>query len=366
MLPALEALGWNTRDPAQVRPEESAQLGAADYALFKKADKPVLIIEVKNLSADPDDAKVLAQVGKYAWEQGVEFGVATNGARWVLIDSEPGKAPKECIVWKANLADESNDGETMFYLGSLRRNKIEQLDGFVRHLREVDDVLAVWETLRKDQHKLAEVVAKAIKNVAGKKGLLKGVGFGTVRAYAQAILKRELRRGPPSRWEMVRPVEDKEAEDPYREYWQERCSAEVWRLLLALLDVVVGQVPGVGYSWESKTRIPIKRRAGKGPMSNVNWIAIHPRKDGLLLRFVLAKKKFKPSEVCKRLGLPPTSASGKPSVTVEPEKWAPSHHERFTIRIPRNYNVRSEGFICFLREAAESVSHWLFPTRSKK
>ena len=48
--PLLQALGWDTSEPAVVRPEYSAGNGRADYALLGETRNPVAFIEAKRLS----------------------------------------------------------------------------------------------------------------------------------------------------------------------------------------------------------------------------------------------------------------------------------------------------------------------------
>ena len=45
--PLLRALGWDTADPAQVRPEYTLSTGRADYALLGAGYQPVAIMEAK-------------------------------------------------------------------------------------------------------------------------------------------------------------------------------------------------------------------------------------------------------------------------------------------------------------------------------
>ena len=47
--PLLQALGWDTANPAMVAPEYSAGNGRADYALLNGAVNPVAFIEAKHL-----------------------------------------------------------------------------------------------------------------------------------------------------------------------------------------------------------------------------------------------------------------------------------------------------------------------------
>ena len=47
--PLLAALGWDTSDPSQVRPEYKTGTKRADYALLKADGKPFVFVEAKSL-----------------------------------------------------------------------------------------------------------------------------------------------------------------------------------------------------------------------------------------------------------------------------------------------------------------------------
>ena len=80
--PVLSSLGWNTEDPYEVVPEENTGEGKADYCL-KTKKKRVLFIEAKNSSKDVEDH--INQLAKYSFEKGVDYGVITNGRKWLLF-----------------------------------------------------------------------------------------------------------------------------------------------------------------------------------------------------------------------------------------------------------------------------------------
>ena len=88
--PLLDALGWDTSDPAMVIPDYRAGNGKADYALLGRAqgariDKPIAFIEAKQLSADIVDAdRVRALIN--AKITGATYVGLTNGDRWEFYD----------------------------------------------------------------------------------------------------------------------------------------------------------------------------------------------------------------------------------------------------------------------------------------
>ena len=86
--PLLNALGWDTADPAMVVPEYAAGNGMADYALLKTVpdDGPQVIafIEAKRLNEDLRPHR--PQMLNYANMEGVRYAGLTNGDRWELYE----------------------------------------------------------------------------------------------------------------------------------------------------------------------------------------------------------------------------------------------------------------------------------------
>ena len=80
--PLLRALGWDTDDPAQVRPEFVLSTGRADYALLDANQRPVAIIEAKKLNEPLGNAEM--QLLPYAFASNVGYAVLTNGDHWVM------------------------------------------------------------------------------------------------------------------------------------------------------------------------------------------------------------------------------------------------------------------------------------------
>ena len=88
--PLLDALGWDTSDPAMVNPDYHAGYGKEGYALLGRAqgarsDEPIAFIEAKQLSADIVDAdRVRALIN--ARITGATYVGLTNGDRWEFYD----------------------------------------------------------------------------------------------------------------------------------------------------------------------------------------------------------------------------------------------------------------------------------------
>ena len=82
--PLLRALGWDTEDPNQVRPEFNPGHGRADYALMA-GEVVQAMIEAKAL--DRPLSEGLPQGINYCLMQGTRYFVVTDGQRWELYET---------------------------------------------------------------------------------------------------------------------------------------------------------------------------------------------------------------------------------------------------------------------------------------
>lgn len=105
--PLLRALGWDLSDPNQVRPEyrteseDPRRKKRADYAMLHQ-NEPYLIVEAKKLDEQlSDDAQ--DQLGTYLLRTSAQYGVVTNGRRWVgySLDSKGDKKTFEFNVTRS-------------------------------------------------------------------------------------------------------------------------------------------------------------------------------------------------------------------------------------------------------------------------
>ena len=83
--PLLRALGWDTADPALVRPEYVVNGRRADYALMNAQSDVVVFLEAKNLGEQLANHR--SQVVAYASELGIRFPALTNGNEWEVYDN---------------------------------------------------------------------------------------------------------------------------------------------------------------------------------------------------------------------------------------------------------------------------------------
>jgi len=102
--PFLRALGWDTEDPDQVRPEYSTGAGRPDYALFLKGkESPIAFVGAKKLGKAED----LEQYVSYCVNRGVKFFIATDGDHWELYDTfkETTTPNKKIVEWYISRED---------------------------------------------------------------------------------------------------------------------------------------------------------------------------------------------------------------------------------------------------------------------
>ena len=83
--PLLKVLGWETADPALVRPEYHLGAGRADYVLLDSNEKELAIIEAKRLG-ERLSGQHREQAIVYAHRRGVRFPILTNGNDWEVYD----------------------------------------------------------------------------------------------------------------------------------------------------------------------------------------------------------------------------------------------------------------------------------------
>ena len=83
--PLLRTLGWDTADPALVRPEYVVNGRRADYALMNAQGEVVVFLEAKNLGEQLANHR--SQVVAYASELGIRFPALTNGNEWEVYDN---------------------------------------------------------------------------------------------------------------------------------------------------------------------------------------------------------------------------------------------------------------------------------------
>ena len=82
--PLLQALGWDTSEPAVVLPEYDVSGRKADYALLDGGGRPSATVEAKKLGEPLASHRM--QMLNYSNASGVEYAGLTDGDRWELYE----------------------------------------------------------------------------------------------------------------------------------------------------------------------------------------------------------------------------------------------------------------------------------------
>ena len=135
--PVLIALGWKTSNPKFVRHNAAFDDGKIpDYTLLKDL-KNILIVEAKNLSVKLTEQKVIDQLSNYCYKQGVDFGILTNGLRWLLFNTFQ-KNPRDRIVWEVDLEKENIETVSRM-LSSFAFENIDKLDTLLQISKTLEE-----------------------------------------------------------------------------------------------------------------------------------------------------------------------------------------------------------------------------------
>lgn len=137
--PILKALGWNTDDPEDVRTELVSDEGFSDYCLFKNKRK-ILCVEAKNLSKNVEDKKRIHQLAKYCFNDGMEYGIITNGAIWILFKSfQQGIEMEKRRIWKVDI--ENDDViEINRKFNTISKENITKIDDLAKEIEILDEI----------------------------------------------------------------------------------------------------------------------------------------------------------------------------------------------------------------------------------
>jgi predicted type IV restriction endonuclease len=154
--PILDSLGWKVYDPRFVRPNSPDSDGKIpDYTLIKNG-KTTLIVEAKNLSIDLQDKRIIGQLADYCFRAGIDFGILTNGIKWLLFKTFE-KNPDDRVIWQIDLLDDANI-KAYAHLASLSYDGIDTLNTLLRNSRILE---TLWDKLIKDEDDLTSLIAGA-------------------------------------------------------------------------------------------------------------------------------------------------------------------------------------------------------------
>ena len=94
-----KALGWDFSDFDSIKSElrHKNYNDPVDYAFFhhKDKNKPVLLVEAKSIGTSLNNGKIVKQLCTYLGEMGVQWGVLTDGNKYVMYNSKSGSSFEE-------------------------------------------------------------------------------------------------------------------------------------------------------------------------------------------------------------------------------------------------------------------------------
>ena len=174
--PMFSVLGWNFGDFMSVKSElrHKNYNDPVDYAFFSSKDKekPILLLEAKALGKNLDESKIVKQLCMYLGEMGVQWGVLSDGNKYVMYNSEGGSSFEDHRFITLTIKDvDTEDGmpveefaEKMVAL--LSRDCLENNDiqtQYEDHMVDYQIEAAIQSLLSKPFDTLAAAIQKEFK-----------------------------------------------------------------------------------------------------------------------------------------------------------------------------------------------------------
>lgn len=218
--PLFRSLGWDFSDFTMVKSEfrHPKYNEVVDYALFcgSNREKPVLLLEAKPLGQDLSSGKIIKQICAYMGEIGVQWGLLSDGNKYVMYNSNAGISfdDQRFITLQLKTAD-TEDGITSEELADklialLSYNSLEN-DGIQKFYKEyevnrhIED--ALWSLLSEPFDTLAGAIKREFKQERVKVDPRLRISTNHIIAYLEEM-KDDEGRIPLSFDEGVRPSED--------------------------------------------------------------------------------------------------------------------------------------------------------------
>ena len=176
ILPILNALDWNSADPAALRPEHPAGPGRVDYALLCHG-RPQVFVEAKRRGAL--DARAESQLFGYAAHNGVPLLVLSDGLCWDFYLSMADGRPEERRFHRLELRSEEQVPEYAATLdgwlhrrqvisGNARRGAESRLERNRSLIRARDALPRAWRALTEEPDGLlCDLLAERVAAMVG-------------------------------------------------------------------------------------------------------------------------------------------------------------------------------------------------------
>jgi len=162
--PILNGLGWQTANPKFVKPNAPDEDGKIpDYTLLKNK-KTTLIVEAKNLSVNLQNKKIIDQLAHYCFNKGIDFGILSNGIKWLLFKTFE-KNPNDRIIWEVDLEKDKIDFVAKSLM-SFAYSNIDLLDTLLKKSKLLD---VIWKETINNTNDIISVISEKILKEAKKK-----------------------------------------------------------------------------------------------------------------------------------------------------------------------------------------------------
>jgi predicted type IV restriction endonuclease len=157
--PILNILGWSTSDPNVVIPNfRTEENDEPDYTLLQNG-KIITYIEAKKLSENLK--KHIGQLARYLTNQGIEYGILTDGMKWILFKAfELNTKLLDRIIWTI---DFEIDNLSMIE-AKLKTISFDNFNNLKEHTKILDALEKSWNKIVNNPNYLKSAIIDLIKN----------------------------------------------------------------------------------------------------------------------------------------------------------------------------------------------------------
>jgi len=145
----LRELSWNIYDPQEVKREykHKNHPDSADFALILN-NKPVLLIEAKELNNLLDNVKDWSQAMNYASNVGIKWSILTNGNRYLFFNSNA-QEDYENKLFKEFHIEKMNDSDALEFYNILSKESISRgnIENIWKHEYYTKTILDIIQNL---------------------------------------------------------------------------------------------------------------------------------------------------------------------------------------------------------------------------
>ena len=174
--PMFSALDWDFGDFFAVKSElrHRNYNDPVDYAFFSAKDttKPVLLLEAKTLGTNLNDPKIVKQLCMYLGEMGVQWGVLSDGNKYIMYNSKGGTSFEDQKFMSLTIKDAGTEDGLSFedlaerFIALLSRSCLENDDiqaTYEQHMIDAQIENALYSLLSSPLDTLASAIRSEFK-----------------------------------------------------------------------------------------------------------------------------------------------------------------------------------------------------------